>query len=160
MKILVVSDSHGDKESLVRAVRDTAPDLILHLGDHYSDCRAVREAFPLIPLRAVRGNCDRPGGEAENDEFVVEGKRIFMTHGHLYGVKYQLGDLVNNAMLRGADILLFGHTHRACLTEQDGLYIMNPGSIGASEHTYGLINIAGGAVHCVLKYLYRDPRND
>jgi putative phosphoesterase len=155
MKILVVSDSHGDRESLLRAVSLEAPDLILHLGDHYSDCVPVREAFPGIPLRAVRGNCDRPGGEADWDEFVAEGKRIFMTHGHLYGVKYKLDDIVNNAMLRGADILLFGHTHRAMLDEIDGLYVMNPGSVGASEHTFGTIMLTDGAIHCELKFLNR-----
>lgn len=154
MIILVVSDTHGDKESLLRAVSDESPELILHLGDHWGDCKPVREVFPNIPLRAVRGNCDRPG-EAETDEFVVEGKRIFMAHGHQYGVKYQLGDIVNNAMLRCADILLFGHTHRTFLSEQDGLTIMNPGSLGASEHTYGLITIGNGTVHCELKSLYR-----
>ena len=154
MKILVVSDTHGDTGSLLRAVSDEAPELILHLGDHWGDCRPVLEAYPDIPLRAVRGNCDRPG-EADNDEFVVEGKRFFMAHGHQYGVKYQLGDIVNNAMLRCADILLFGHTHRCLLTERDGLTIMNPGSLGASEHTYGLITIKDGSFHCELKFLYR-----
>ena len=33
MKILVLSDSHGNMENMVRAVDLTQPRLILHLGD-------------------------------------------------------------------------------------------------------------------------------
>ena len=154
MKILVFSDSHGDRKVLLRAVSDESPDWILHLGDHASDCADVRRAYPQIPLRALRGNCDRTDGEPETDEFVVEGKRIFMTHGHLYGVKYRMGDLINNAMLRGADVLLFGHTHRQVLDERDGLTILNPGSIGrGGARTYAVLTVTPDSLRAELKTL-------
>jgi len=147
MKILVVSDSHGNTKALLRAAAQTGPDMILHLGDHDRDCAELREMFPDITIRAVRGNCDSSSREAETDEFVVEGKRIYMAHGHQYGVKYTLDSLLTTAMYREADVLLFGHTHRKCAESFDGMLVLNPGSIGLGEKTYAVLKIEHGAVN-------------
>ena len=146
MKILVVSDSHGNRESLMRAVSVTGPDLVLHLGDVAADCDIIRRNMPEIPVRAVRGNCDGFSNEAAEDEFVVEGKRIFMAHGDRYGVKTGLSSFVTAAMYRNADIALFGHTHRKFSTEYEGLLILNPGSVGMGKKTYAVLEIEDGAV--------------
>lgn len=148
IKILVCSDSHGNKQALLDAVHDAGPDMILFLGDGERDCAAVRLTYPEIPLRAVRGNCDAFSMEADNDEFVAEGKRIFMTHGHLYGVKYSLDSVMNAALLRRADILLFGHTHVPYHKTFQELLIVNPGSIGLGTKTYAVLTIEHGAVKC------------
>ena len=51
----------------------------------------------------------------------------------------------------GADILLFGHTHRAyCRQLEDGLWVMNP---GASRTSYGTILLEGGSITCTLTKL-------
>ncbi|MCF0120007.1 MAG: metallophosphoesterase, partial [Oscillospiraceae bacterium] len=139
MKILVLSDSHRNVENIKLAISLTGPDLVLHLGDHITDCATLNLAFPQIPVRCVGGNCDR-GNHLENDEFVIEGKRFFMTHGHNYGVKFSLKSLVNNAMARGADIVLYGHTHVRHYEEYEGLHILNPGSC-QRELNVGIIDI-------------------
>ncbi|MFR3419646.1 MAG: metallophosphoesterase family protein [Eubacterium sp.] len=41
---------------------------------------------------------------------------------------------------RNADIVLFGHTHNQYTEYLDGLYIMNPGSVGMNGD-YGVIDI-------------------
>lgn len=148
MKIIVLSDSHGNTQALVDAVYNENPQLILHLGDHEKDCHKLREVFPQITLRAVRGNCDLRPQEPEYDEFVVENKRVFMTHGHLYGVKTGLDSIINSAMGRGADILLFGHTHIPYQKTVQGLLAVNPGSIGTGTKTYAVLEIEHGAVKC------------
>lgn len=148
MKIIVLSDSHGNTQALVDAVYNENPQLILHLGDHEKDCHKLREVFPQITLRAVRGNCDLHPQEPEYDEFVVENKRVFMTHGHLYGVKTGFDAILNSAMGRGADILLFGHTHIPYQKTVQGLLAVNPGSIGAAQKTYAVLEIEHGAVKC------------
>ena len=150
MKLIVLSDSHGDKTSLVEAVRAQNPDMILHLGDYTRDCRALEKAFPDIILRAVRGNGDLGAFEADSDEFVVDGKRIFMTHGHLFHVKTGLYALVNNGMLRGADIVLFGHTHLPYKADHDGMLVVNPGSVGMGRKTYAVLRLEHGAVDCQI----------
>lgn len=150
MKIIILSDSHGNTQALVDAVFDENPQLILHLGDHEKDCKKLREVFPQISLRAVRGNCDLHPREPEYDEFVVENKRVFMTHGHLYGVKTGLDSILNTAMSRGADILLFGHTHIPYQKTAEGLLAVNPGSIGTTPKTYAVLEIEHGAVQCKI----------
>ncbi|SHH92387.1 hypothetical protein SAMN02745823_01454 [Sporobacter termitidis DSM 10068] len=155
MKILAASDSHGNTQALLDAVFDVSPQLVLHLGDYERDCDKLREAFPLLTVRAVRGNGDFRSREPEYDEFVVEDKRIFMTHGHLHGVKTGLGAVLNAGLLRRADILLYGHTHRAHREEFEGMLVINPGSIGLGAKTYAVLDIEHGAVKCEIISLAR-----
>lgn len=148
MKIIVISDSHGNSQGILDAVFDENPALILHLGDYERDCDKVRKAYPSINLRAVRGNGDFRGREPEYDEFVVLSKRVFMTHGHLYGVKTGLGSIVNSGLARGADILLFGHTHIPYYNVVEGMHIVNPGSIAFRGQTYAVLEIEHGVINC------------
>ena len=60
-----------------------------------------------------------------------------MCHGHKYNVKSSLLPITYKGKEVGADIVLFGHTHRAYLDEIDGMTIMNPGSVSG----YGIIEI-------------------
>ncbi len=152
MKILVMSDSHGNVKNMLTAVHAESPDMILHLGDHHTDCRELRKKFPDIPLRAVKGNCDL-AGETELDEFICEYLRIMMVHGHRFSVKYSLDSLITNAMYKDVDILLYGHTHVAHTQEFEGMHIINPGSVGASRATYCVLEIDSGKVKYEIKSL-------
>ena len=55
-----------------------------------------------------------------------------ITHGHRYSVKYQLDSLLNAAYFQQANLVLFGHTHRALHTVVEGIHLVNPGSAGLS----------------------------
>ena len=51
-----------------------------------------------------------------------------------------------------ADILLFGHTHNAMTDYDDGLYVMNPGSLRGAYATYGILDITeAGIVTNIVK---------
>ena len=58
MKYLVLSDSHGNVDNMVRAVEREKPDGIIHLGDCWRDAEELHELFPRLPLEQVPGNCD------------------------------------------------------------------------------------------------------
>lgn len=151
MKILVFSDSHGQTAAMLRAVAAEAPELILHLGDHDSDCAPLQKNFPGIRIEQVRGNCD-PGSDLPEVRQITCGLlKIFMTHGHRYQVK--MGDelAVNTAICAGADVLLYGHTHAAAAYVRHGLQVMNPGSIGYGRGTYGVIEIFDGEAALCLR---------
>ena len=150
MKVLVFSDSHGKTQPMLDVVSDENPQLILHLGDHSRDSVKLLEAFPRIPLRVVRGNCDGMAAELDTDEFVIHNKRFFMTHGHLHGVKLGLGPVINTAMLHRADVLLYGHTHIPHQENVEGLLVVNPGSIGMGKKTYAVLEIEHDAVDCKI----------
>jgi len=151
LKILVISDSHGNKNAILNAVEQESPGLILHLGDHDRDCETVEAEHPSIPVRKVRGNCDRSSTGPDTEEFTLSGKRFFMAHGHLYRVKLGFTYILNAAACRGADLLVFGHTHTPYYSVTDSLTVVNPGSIGMGGKTYAVLEIKNGAVSCVVK---------
>ena len=65
-------------------------------------------------------------------------------HGHAEHVKYGTDELICRARQEGADIVLYGHTHSGVTAYDDGLYIMNPGSI--RDGHYGMIDIVPGGI--------------
>ena len=148
-----MSDSHGNKDAMLKAVGLELPELILHLGDHDRDCGVIEWEFPEIPFRTVKGNCDRSSAGLDIDEFTLGGKRFFMTHGHLYGVKTGFSSIINSAACRGADVLLFGHTHIAHYSVLENITIINPGSIGMSGKTYAVIELGNSDVTCEIKWV-------
>ena len=152
MRVLVVSDSHGSKKNIFDAIEIESPDVILHLGDNIRDCYDIEAMYPEITLRSIKGNCDQGYSGLDMDEFILEGKRIFMTHGHLFSVKIGKTRIMDTATVRGVDILLFGHTHIPYHSEKDRLIAINPGSIGTGK-SYAVLEIKNSIVECELKSL-------
>ena len=151
MKVLAFSDSHGNRSVLSHAVALEMPGLILHLGDHDGDCSLVEREFPEIPLRSVRGNCDYSSAGLDVDEFTFGGKRFFMAHGHLYNVKIGFSSIINAAARRGADVLLFGHTHVPYYSVIGSVSVINPGSIAIGSKTYAVLEFKDGDISCEIK---------
>jgi len=136
---------------MLKATALESPQLILHLGDYDRDCGLVEWEFPEIPLRSVRGNCDRSSAGLDVDEFTLSGKRFFMTHGHLYNVKTGYSSIFNSAACRGVDVLLFGHTHIPYYSVYENISIINPGSIGMGGKTYAVLEFKDSEVKCEIK---------
>lgn len=130
MNIIVFSDSHGNSQSMIEIMQREAPEMCIFLGDGYRDIMAVQRAFPACDYQLVCGNCDR--GEAPRQLCIPlgNGYRAFACHGHEYSVKFGLLQLRFAALEQGADIALFGHTHRAYYDFDAGLHMLNPGSVG------------------------------
>lgn len=104
MKLIILSDSHQEINAMVEAVGHEQPDRILHLGDHYADAQELALYFPDIPLHAVEGNTDyAPGARAEL-LLPIDGKLLYMTHGHFYGVKTGLSSITRKGSSVGADL--------------------------------------------------------
>ena len=160
MKILVISDSHGDAHSISRvAALHADAELLLFLGDGLRDLGHVRDLLPSsMAVIAVSGNCDFFGvgvGVAREEELLCfEGKRILACHGHRYGVKGGLSALIASAHSKGVDVALFGHTHTPHEqldydAREHRLQLFNPGSLGRSPDRkihYGLLEIRENGV--------------
>lgn len=132
---------------MVRAVRQQQPDAVFHLGDCERDTQRLEKEFPDLPLYRVCGNCDREPVNPEVLQCTLDGVKFFCTHGDRYGVKYTLDALLNVAYFAGADIVLFGHTHRALSETMQGLYVVNPGTAGVGAMcTYACIETRDGAI--------------
>ncbi len=148
MKILVVSDTHGNIEKMHLAVELERPNLVLHLGDHDADAMELARQMPNLDIAWVCGNCDIFSDSALVYERSVQGVKIFAAHGHKYNVKSGLLRFQYAAMEVGAQVALFGHTHCAYCQELNGIWLMNPGACGGYRASYGLIEIENGSVCC------------
>lgn len=67
MKLLILSDSHGEQEFMQLAVRRERPDAVIHLGDHCADADRLAEEFCGLPVLSVCGNCRPCGARARGD---------------------------------------------------------------------------------------------
>ncbi len=155
MRVLGLSDSHGDLAFMRRAVELIRPHGIIHLGDHYEDGERLGREFPHLPLWQVAGNCDRAGLFGHPEQLCPEifGARVYLTHGHREGVKLGLGGLLRRAREQGVQAALFGHTHQAlCQREEDGLWVLNPGTGSFWPRTAAVMVIENGQV-CACRLL-------
>ncbi len=121
--------------------REGKIDLIIHAGDVLADVEDLQIMYPKCPIAYVKGNNDFWDRTAVEDRFFEFDKvKIFLTHGHNYGVKYSSAKILKKGEELGADICVFGHTH-SVLNEKIGkLTLFNPGS--ASRH-YGVLTTDG-----------------
>ena len=150
-KILIISDNHGFMHQLRDVVEREAPiDLFLHLGDgERSKSEYERLLPPLTASIYLKGNNDfmplRPTAR-----FELEGVEIFAAHGHKYAVKQGLSLLENEAKKQGAQLVCFGHTHRAEVQESDGISYVNPGSFtgyySPTGSTYAVVKLENGTI--------------
>jgi hypothetical protein len=126
MIIGLISDTHG----LVRpGVFDALAgvELILHAGD-LGGRPVLVELKAIAPVRAVYGNTDPlddPPLPGELD-LELDGLSIHVSHGH------ELGGPTPERLLEAydADILVYGHTHKALVERSGKRLVVNPGAAG------------------------------
>ncbi|MGB3366791.1 MAG: metallophosphoesterase [Acidaminobacteraceae bacterium] len=156
-RIGIISDSHHSEENLIKVIEKLKDvDMILHLGDNISDCDIIRRMLN-VEVYGVLGNCDVGKDGLKEQILIVEGKRIFMTHGHKYNVKHSLNRLFYKASELEADIVLFGHTHYALNAVENSIIFFNPGSItsprASKDKTYGVLEIGSNGMKIYHKLL-------
>ena len=144
-------------------------DMILFLGDGLRDL-SVLDPEMAMRLVSVRGNCDGfsflgdcRDNTPEERFLALDSYHILMMHGHTHGVKGGMTHAVAYAAARGADLLLFGHTHEPTATYlpkgtavgdtvlAKPMYVFNPGSLGAprsGEPSYGRVDLLRGGIVC------------
>lgn len=129
MKILIVSDTHGRHRNLDEVLeREGKIDMLLHLGDVEDDEHYI-EAIAEWPVHLIGGNNDFFSYLPGEKEIKIGKYKVFMTHGHGYYVSMNTKRLREAAKARGADIVMFGHTHRPYIDVEGDLKVINPGSL-------------------------------
>ncbi|WP_404427044.1 metallophosphoesterase [Ureibacillus chungkukjangi] len=140
MKLLVMSDTHGDAE-VIKRVRESIEylDAIIHCGDS----ELAFDHPYLDGVCKVRGNCDVDDRFPEEELFEVEGKKIFVAHGHLLNVKSTIMNLLYRSKELQANVSFFGHSHVLGAELVDNILFVNPGSLlkprVLAEKSYALV---------------------
>lgn len=161
-KILVVSDTHRVDDNFYKAFDAERPvELVIHCGDTEGS-ELVMQDYVKGPMRIVKGNNDFFCNLPDDQEFEAFGHKFFVTHGHRYLVNMGSETIRREAVARGADIVIFGHTHRPVAAEVDGMHVFNPGSLSyprqeGRQPSYLVLNISDdGEIFSEIKYIERD----
>ncbi|HAL18898.1 MAG TPA: phosphodiesterase [Spirochaetaceae bacterium] len=163
MRLLIASDIHGSSfwtEKLLKRIDEENPDMVVLLGDllYHGPRNALSEKYDTAitaallngikeKLLCVKGNCDSDVDQcvldfpimAEYAVFVVNGHRVYATHGDKFNKE-------NPPQLMQGDILLNGHfhVHEVSLFNTGKNIYLNPGSVsipkGGSAHSYAMID--------------------
>ena len=157
-KYLILSDSHGMENRLISAVYDHSDaTAVIFLGDGMSDLACAKLMYPNLTYYAVKGNCDWCNDLyhgiycPEEQVITLEGHKLFLTHGHMYGAKFSTESLLRRALVLDCEAVLFGHSHIPLdvygKADADAplCHLFNPGSLGrpyCGEPSYGLLQIS------------------
>ncbi len=147
MKIVIFSDSHGNRTNMRETLKTEKPRMVFYLGDGLRDIERVMEEFPDIALHCVAGNCDLRSHVPTEELVIVQNIPMLLAHGHTHNVKYGYESYLIYGMKRGMQVLLAGHTHTPCIWEDRGVVLINPGSVGNYfSPTYAVLEIEDGLI--------------
>lgn len=131
MRILIISDTHGDDRNFMELIDKVADiDMLIHCGDVGSSEELYRSVVKC-PVKIVAGNNDYYLDLNEEEEFDLREHRFLITHGHRQRVSWGTERLMEYAYGIGADVVLYGHTHvpNVEYDEDFNVYAVNPGSL-------------------------------
>ncbi len=140
MKAGVVSDTHGNVVNLRRAAEwleeVEGVDVLIHLGDDASDLREIEslEAAPVsVPGVFESAYSDKKIPNRLIREF--DGVRVLLTHTPASNDRDLPDDLKPEDVIEkgAADVILYGHTHRAAVEKKGGVSVINPGHLKTSD---------------------------
>ncbi len=154
MRIVVISDSHGSTGKIDKVLQaQPQAEYVFFLGDNVSDIEDYEFIYPNMKFCVVSGNCDYNSFLPASGMETAYGVRIFYTHGHTLGVKYSVDNLIKSAKQNNCQIALYGHTHISNILYEDGVYIVNPGSLSRSREgseSYAVIDITQSGIMPII----------
>lgn len=156
MRILVISDSHGNYAQTFKAHQQAGEvDHIVHLGDGFEDGRLLQEILEA-PVIQVAGNCDLGAPLPQERLIRFADTAVFLTHGHRYQVKSGLVLLERRGNEVGARVILYGHTHFPSVETRGGVLFVNPGELKGERGSYAIVTIDDGGARAELFGLEKD----
>jgi len=145
-KLLVISDTHGSV-NVLKAVFKWAAERMppkdsicaaAFLGDGIEDINPAMDAAGFsCNWVIIKGNNDFYVKEAESAVFDFVNYRFLICHGHRYSLYGGYHALVTAAKANDANVVLSGHTHIPHQKIVDGIYLINPGSVGRPRSRIG-----------------------
>lgn len=124
MKILLVSDSHRDNDSLALLIKKH-PNMTLYL--HAGDSEASE--FEISPFISVKGNCDFFYSHPDYRLIPTDFGPLLIAH--------KPSDVRKRISQYQPVILVYGHTHVPAIEVEGTRAFINPGSIAYPRSKYG-----------------------
>ena len=128
MKVLIVSDTHRKNDNYFVALEREKPDMVIHCGDAEGSEYVLTEAAGC-PVYIVTGNNDFFSALPRELDLEIGSYKVWVTHGHNYYVSMGNEHIRQEALIRGVDIVLYGHTHRPVVDRSGKVMAVNPGSL-------------------------------
>ena len=129
MNILIVSDTHRKNENYMKVLQKVGRvDLVIHLGDIEGSEYTIQEAAGC-PVEMVAGNNDFFSSLPSEKTLQIGKYCVMITHGHHYYINMGNEMLKKEAIVQGADIVMYGHTHKPVIEVSDAITAINPGSL-------------------------------
>lgn len=154
MKALIFSDNHSAYKNLIKVVKNHLDvDFYIHCGDLCTDKKSFIEDILSIRndnfdpqnIKVVCGNCDYDKNLIEEEDFFLEDFHCLLVHGHYYGVKSSLNNLLQKVKNLNYDLIFYGHSH---IFNDEKIYdkrFINPGSLWRnndfSPSSYAILEI-------------------
>ncbi len=146
IKVVIISDSHGNLNNVRKIMgKEHNVSRVIHLGDLIGQEMQLKEICGC-EISFVKGNCDYNAAHPLFDVLEIGNNRIFITHGHHYGVNFGIDRLCYAAKENQCNIAMYGHTHIPDNSVYGGVIIVNPGSVSQPRQlnhkpTYALMKI-------------------
>lgn len=153
MKILVISDSHGNIANLKHVLgfaKEIKAGAIIHCGD-WNNIAAVETVLESgLPIYGVLGNADIDPAlsnelQVTSDKFdekfleiEIEGRKIGIVHNVLH----------HTSPILDLNIIFCGHTHKQEERLMDGIRVVNPGAL-ENNISFAVYNTADNQVEFV-----------
>lgn len=138
MKIIVYSDSHGNKQNILAMLKkESDADFCFFLGDGINEARECAAMYPGIRHILVTGNCDCYGMQNTIAYKYINGLTFVACHGHEFDVKRWLSELIEHTKGVRGNIALYGHTHiqKTYNDAASGIFLLNPGTISGGQYS-------------------------
>jgi hypothetical protein len=153
MRIGLIADTHGLVRPEIFGAFEGV-DQILHAGD-VGGRAVLKELETIAPIQAVYGNVDLPGDpNLERALHVtIDGRTIHVSHGH------ELGSPTPAKLLTryDADVVVYGHTHRALVERTGERLVVNPGAAGPRrfdvQPSVAILNVTRGTADVRIVWL-------
>lgn len=129
MRVVIISDTHRKNDNFIRIMEEMSqPDMVIHCGDVEGSEYAISECAGC-PIEMVAGNNDFFSSLPREREFMIGNYKVWLTHGHSYYVSMGNELIKQEAAAKGADIVMYGHTHKPVIEIGKDIIAVNPGSL-------------------------------
>ena len=146
MKIGLISDTHGHLPIEIFKIFAEV-DLIIHAGDIGPE-EILMDLKTIAPVKAVFGNMDHsPLSHSLNRVDFIKADSLMLCVTHIMNSPKRFAYELFK-MNKKADVVIYGHTHIAQVSEYNKIKFVNPGSVvqprGGTAPSVAVLTVEGG----------------